>query len=103
MVSGRTAVSIEKRNRGTRAMLSKRVSGTFASSLFSSRFSFLSTLLLAAIASSAGAQQYQADPVDKTARAYSANARQWLANPGAYTADKAHFDDYFNKYYFPDM
>jgi hypothetical protein len=41
--------------------------------------------------------------VDKAARAFGASAKQWLTNPGAYAADKAHFDDYFIKYYFPDM
>jgi hypothetical protein len=60
-------------------------------------------LVLSGLACSAGAQQYQSDPVDKTARAYSTNARQWLSNPAAFAADKAHFDDYFTKYYFPDM
>lgn len=48
-------------------------------------------------------QQYHTDPIDTKSRAYGANAKQWLANPAAYTADKAHFDEYFNKYYFPDM
>jgi hypothetical protein len=51
----------------------------------------------------ATAQQYRVDPVDNKARALGTNEKQWLSNPGAYTADKAKFDEYFTKYYFPDM
>lgn len=49
------------------------------------------------------AQQYRVDPVDNKARALRTNEKTWLTNPAAYTADKAHFDEYFLKYYFPDM
>jgi hypothetical protein len=59
--------------------------------------------LLCGTVSSAAGQPYKSDPVDKVSRAYGASAKQWLTNPGAYTADKAHFDDYFIKFYFPDM
>jgi hypothetical protein len=85
-------------------MLSKRVSVPFASSLLSARLAqAVLILVLSGLACSASAQQYQADPVDRTARAYGASAKQWLTNPAAFAADKAHFVDYFTKYYFPDM
>jgi hypothetical protein len=86
-------------------MLSKRVLGLLASSLLSlgrCRWLIWIFLLCGAIGSAAG-QAFKSDPIDKAARAYSANAKQWLTNPAAYTADKQHFDDYFIKYYFPDM
>src|SRR6476620_5210703 len=103
--SGQTVVSNRNRNRGTRAMLSKRVLGLPASSLLSPgrcRWLIWILLLCGAVGSAVG-QPYKSDPIDKAARAYSANAKQWLTNPAAYTADKQHFDDYFIKYYFPDM
>jgi hypothetical protein len=61
-------------------------------------------LLLCGAVGSAAGQGFKSDPVDKTSRAYGASQKQWLTNPGAYAADKGgHFDDYFIKYYFPDM
>jgi hypothetical protein len=78
-------------------MLSKRVLGLPASR------GFISVLLLGIAVGSAAGQPFKSDPVDKAARAYGANAKQWLTNPAAFTADQAHFDDFFNKYYFPDM
>ena len=39
----------------------------------------------------------------RPAARYGASEKQWLTNPAAYAADKAHFNDYFNKFYFPDM
>ena len=86
-------------------MLSKRVLSLLASSLLSlGRCRWLVLILvLCGAAGSAAGQPYKSDPVDKTARAYQTNAKQWLTNPAAYAADKQHFDDYFIKYYFPDM
>ncbi len=63
----------------------------------------VSVLMILATAGSVFAQQYHNDPVDGNVRRYSASAKQWLSNPAAYSADKAHFDEYFNNYYFPDM
>jgi hypothetical protein len=86
-------------------MFSKRVLGLSATSLLSlgrCRWLIWILLLCGAVGSATG-QPYKSDPIDKAARAYSANAKQWLTNPAAYTADKQHFDDYFIKYYFPDM
>ena len=60
-------------------------------------------LLLCGSVGSATGQPYKSDPVDKASRAYGANEKQWLSNPAAYAADKEHFNDYFIKYYFPDM
>ncbi len=86
-------------------MLAKRVVSVLGSSLPSvGQLRWLvCLLLLLATAGSTAAQQYRSDPVDEKVRRYSANAKQWLGNPGAYTADKAHFDEYFEKFYFPDM
>jgi hypothetical protein len=78
-------------------MLSKRVLGLPASR------GFIAVLLLCGAVGSAAGQPYKSDPIDKVAKPYGANAKQWLTNPAAYTADKAHFDDFFIKYYFPDM
>jgi hypothetical protein len=64
---------------------------------------FIAVLLLCGAVCSAAGQTYKSDPIDKVAKPYGANAKQWLTNPAAYTADKAHFDDFFIKYYFPDM
>src|SRR4051812_45286657 len=86
-------------------MLSKRLLNLLASSLVSfgqCRWLVWVILLLVTIRSAA-AQQYRTDTVDEKVRRYSANAKQWLGNPAAYTADKAHFDEYFDKFYFPDM
>jgi hypothetical protein len=58
---------------------------------------------LASAIASANAQQYRSETPDKTSRAYGANARLWVTNPGIYAADKEHFKDYFEKYYFPNM
>jgi hypothetical protein len=86
-------------------MLSKQVLGLPASSLPSlGRFRWLiCILLLCGSVGSAAGQPYKSDPVDKASRAYGANEKQWLTNPAAFAADKAHFDDFFIKYYFPDM
>lgn len=86
-------------------MQAKRVLDKLDSPLLSSsRYRWLiSLLLLSCTVGSTTAQQYHTDPVDKPSRAFGANAKQWLSNPAVYTADKAHFDDYFNKFYFSDM
>src|SRR4051812_14373931 len=103
MVSGQTAVSMDNRNRGTRAMLAKpvvSVCGSYVSAISPCRW-LVCLLLLLATAGSSAAQQYRSDAVDEKVRRYSANAKtKWLANPAAYAADKAHFDEYFEKYYF---
>lgn len=86
-------------------MLATRISSVLGSSLVSfNRCRWMvSTLMFSCVVSSAAAQEYRTDPVDNKSRVYSANAKQWLSNPAAYTADKAHFDEYFDKYYFPEM
>src|SRR3954470_11345739 len=92
------------RNRGMRAMLSKRVLEPLAKSFSLGHCHWLiAILLLCGAVGSAAGQPFKSDPIDKAARAYSASAKQWLSNPAAYAADKQHFDDYFVKYYFPDM
>jgi hypothetical protein len=60
-------------------------------------------LLFACLTVPATAQQYRADPVDNKARALRTNEKQWLGNPAAFAAGKAQFDEYFSKYYFPEM
>jgi hypothetical protein len=61
------------------------------------------TLTLTGVVSTAAAQQFFSDPVDKNSSHFGTMQRQWVNNPATYVADKAHFDDYFNKFYFPDM
>src|SRR3954470_11648817 len=92
------------RNRGMRAMLSKRVLEPLAKSFSLGHCHWLiAILLLCGAVGSAAGQPFKSDPIDKAARAYSAAAKQWLSNPAAFAADKQHFDEYFIKYYFPDM
>jgi hypothetical protein len=87
-----------------RAMLSKRVLEPLAKSFSLGHCHWLiAILLLCGAVGSAAGQPFKSDPIDKAARAYSASAKQWLSNPAAFAADKQHFDDYFVKYYFPDM
>ena len=86
-------------------MLAKRVVNVFMNpSCGPRRRAWLaSAMLLLVAAGSAAAQQFRSDTPDDKVRRYSASTKQWLSNPAAYTADKAHFDEYFNNYYFPDM
>ena len=66
---------------------------------------FLAISALHCLFGSAAGQQYRTDPADGNFRRYGAgsSAKQWLTNPAAYAADKVHFDEYFDKYYFPEM
>ncbi len=60
-------------------------------------------LALTSFVITANGQQYRSDTPDKASRAYGASARVWVTNPAIYAADKEHFKDYFEKYYFPKM
>ena len=78
-------------------MLSKRVLGLPASSLLSLSWcrGFVAVLLLCGTVGSAAGQAFKSDPIDKAAKPYGANAKQWLTNPGCYAADKAAFQRLF--------
>ena len=51
----------------------------------------------------ASAQQYQADDVDEAAGKLKLTAEQAVKNPGRFAADRARFNEFFEKYYFPAM
>ncbi|MCI0332287.1 MAG: hypothetical protein L0228_03550 [Planctomycetes bacterium] len=63
------------------------------------------TLAFAAayLASVAAAQDFRIDPIDEKARFPGAKATRWVSDRAAYTTDKAEFDNYFQKYFFPAM
>jgi hypothetical protein len=61
------------------------------------------TFVALCLATSSFAQQYRTDPVDEKAKRHGAKATQWARDSAAYAADKANFDEYFQKYYFPAM
>jgi hypothetical protein len=58
---------------------------------------------LVTLASSASAQQYQADEVDENAGKLKLTAEQCVKNPQRFSADRARFNEFFEKYYFPAM
>lgn len=49
------------------------------------------------------AQLYRTDPIDPSVKGHGAKVKRWVSDPAAYAADKANFDAYFQKYYFPAM
>lgn len=55
------------------------------------------------LVSSAGAQQYQADPVDENAGKLKLLAEQCVKNPARFATDRGQFIEYFENYYFPAM
>jgi hypothetical protein len=59
--------------------------------------------LLAGFCSAAAAQQYRTDPIDDKARMNRTTAQRALKDPASYAADRAKFDEFFTKYYFPAM
>ncbi|MCI0491981.1 MAG: hypothetical protein L0Z07_03480 [Planctomycetes bacterium] len=59
--------------------------------------------LLAGLCSAAAAQQYRTDPIDDKARMNRTTAQRALKDPASYAADRAKFDEFFTKYYFPAM
>ena len=63
----------------------------------------VAALLLVCLTSLAGAQQYQADPVDENAGKLKLTAEQCVKNPARFTNDGAQFIEFFDKYYFPAM
>ena len=63
----------------------------------------VAALLLVCLTSLAGAQQYQADPVDENAGKLKLTAEQCVKNPARFANDGAQFIEFFDKYYFPAM
>lgn len=58
---------------------------------------------LAGLGASVAAQEYRSDPVDPKAKVNGAAATICLRDAGRFAADRAKFDEFFNKYYFPAM
>ena len=67
-----------------------------------SLFNLLLAAFVACIATSALAQEYRTDPIDENAKknGYKGSG---VKDPAVYSADKAIFDEYFQKAYFPSM
>jgi hypothetical protein len=63
----------------------------------------LVAILCLGCTSFAGAQQYQADPVDENAGKLKLLAEQCVKNPARFATDRAQFVEFFDKYYFPAM
>jgi hypothetical protein len=64
----------------------------------------LAIALLTCLAGASWAQDYRSDPiVEEARRAGGGRILQWVKDPAAYAQDKARFDAYFQKYYFPVM
>ncbi len=57
----------------------------------------------ACLMSAAAAQEFRTDPIDDKARLSGAKGQRWVTDRAAYTRDKAEFDAYFQKYFFPAM
>lgn len=66
-------------------------------------WSGLAAVLLVGLASLASAQQYSADAVDERAGKLKLTAEQCVKNPARFATDRARFEEFFDKYYFPAM
>jgi hypothetical protein len=63
----------------------------------------LALLIAFGVSSLAAAQQYQTKPIDDKARLLGPIAQNCVKDPARYATDKARFDEYFQKYFFPAM
>lgn len=56
-----------------------------------------------AVVAHASAQGYRSDPPDPAARKLQGVALQCVRDPASFPANRAQFEEYFNKFYFPNM
>lgn len=63
----------------------------------------LALVAVASLATAAAAQEFRTDPVNAEAKRNITVAQIAVKNPARYTADKAKFEEYFTKCYFPEM
>jgi hypothetical protein len=87
-------------------MMQLQTPGNSSSDLFDriEPFAWLSAVVAATcLATAATAQEYRVDSVDDKARLHGAKASRWVSDAANYSADKASFAEYFQKYYFPSM
>lgn len=87
-------------------MANDRQTGKDGDAMFCARCRIVAgvvAMLVVALASSACAQQYQADPVDENAGKLKLLAEQCVKNPARYATDRGQFNEYFEKYFFPAM